>query len=344
MRHFIIFIILIFGGLSTYYAYHTDNSKSVEDKKIYVYASASFIAKWGPGPALKELFEKQSLFKVELVESPDINMTLQKISYEGDASQADVVIGLDQFDVARFAGKIKWREIERSSNLNFVSDVRAVANEKSFIPYDWAPLSFVMRKSKFYNVSRMDDLLQDGLKSKIAMEDPRTSSPGLQFLVWVFENKSPEEGVAFLKNMQKQTQSYSPSWSSAYGLFKNNQADMVFSYVTSPVYHLVEEKDDGFTSVETAEPLPLQVEFVGMPATCKNCEAAELFVNFLLSTEAQKIIMNHNYMFPVIEKVKEATPFDALKIYRTLPVKFYEQNKIEKWMNTWSEIRKNETH
>ena len=54
-------------------------------------------------------------------------------------------------------------------------------------------------------------------------------------------------------------------------------------------------------------------------------------------------IMNYNYMFPVIEKVKEATPFDALKIYRTLPVKFYEQNKIEKWINTWSEIRKNET-
>lgn len=344
MRHFIGFIILVFAGLSAFYVYHGDSSKNIEDKKIYVYASSSFIAKWGPGPALKELFEKQSLFKVELVESADVNMTLQKISYEGDASQVDVVIGLDQFDVARFAGKIKWREIERSGNLNFVSDVRAVSNEKSFIPYDWAPLSFVMRKSKFFNISKMDDLLQEPLRGKIALEDPRTSSPGLQFLVWVFENKSPEEGVAFLKSLQKQVQSYSPSWSSAYGLFKNEQADMVFSYVTSPVYHLVEEKDDGFTSVETVEPLPSQVEFVGMPATCKNCEAAELFVNFLLSPEAQKIIMNHNYMFPVIEKVKEATPFDALKIYRTLPVKFYEQNKIEKWLNTWSEIRKNETH
>ncbi len=343
MRHFVVFIIFIFAGLSTFYMYREDSTKNVEDKKIYVYASASFIAKWGPGPALKELFEKQSLFKIELVESADVNMTLQKISYEGDASPVDVVIGLDQFDVARFAGKIKWREIERSANLNFVNDVRSVANDKNFIPYDWAPLSFVMRKSKFFNVAKMDDLLQEGLRSKIAMEDPRTSSPGLQFLVWVFENKSAEDGIFFLKNMQKQTQSYSPSWSSAYGLFKNNQADMVFSYVTSPVYHLIEEKDDGYASVETVEPLPIQVEFVGMPATCKNCEAAELFVNFLLSNEAQKIIMNHNYMFPVIEKVKEATPFDALKIYRTLPVKFYEQNKIEKWINTWSEIRKNET-
>lgn len=342
MRHFVGFLIAVFVSLAGFYAYRGEGINKAEDKKVYVYASSSFMAQWGPGPALKELFEKQNLFKIEFVESADINMTVQKLSYEGDAAVADVIVGLDQFDIARHGTKLKWRDIERPAGLNYVPEVRPVTNDKNFVPYDWAPLSFVVRKSDNQNVSRLDDLLKENFSKQIALQDPRTSSPGLQFLVWVFENKSPEDAISFLKNMQKQVHSYSPSWSTAYGLFKNNQASMVYSYVTSPVYHLVEENDNGFTAVETSEPLAAQVEFVAVPATCKSCEGAELFVNFLLSPEAQKILMSKNYMFPVIDKLKEATPFDALKVYRTLPVQFYEQSRIEKWINTWSEIRKNE--
>jgi thiamine transport system substrate-binding protein len=342
VRHFIAFVVVIFGLLTAFYYRKDDKSKSAEDKKVHVYASSSFIAKWGPGPALKELFEKQNIFKVEYIESTDTGMTMQKINFEGDNSLADVVLGLDQFDLSRLTGKVKWKEIERSTGIKYVKAVEEVANEKTFITYDWAPLSFVARKSLKVNINSLKDLMNPDLKGKIALEDPRTSSPGLQFLTWIFETKSSEEAVKYLKAMMKQAHSFSPSWSAAYGLFKNGQADLVFSYVTSPVYHQVEEKDDQFLSVETSEALPAQVEFGGIPASCKNCEAAELFLNFLLTPEAQKIIMSKNYMLPVIDRVKEATPFDAIKIYKTLPVKFYDQSKLEKWLSTWSEIRKNE--
>ncbi len=342
MRHFVFFIIVVFTALSALYLRKEDSVKNIEDKKIRIFASASFIAKWGPGPALKEQFEKQNLFKIEFVESPDINMTLQKISFEGDGSQADVVMGMDQFDVSRLGNKIKWREIDKPSYVIFSSELKQVSNEKTFIPYDWAPLSLVRRNNSTEPVGNLKDLLKPEFKGKIALQDPRTSSPGLQFLVWVFENKNAEEALRYFKDLAPQIHSYSPSWSSAYGLFKSGQAEMVFSYVTSPVYHRVEEKDESFSSVETTEAMPAQVEFAGIPSTCKNCEAAEMFVNFLLSDEAQKIIMSKNYMFPVIDRIKEGTPFDAIKVYKTLPIKFYEQNKIEKWINTWSEIRKNE--
>ncbi len=342
MKHFIIFVVLIFSGLTLYYYNKSDLVKNIDDKKIHVYASSSFIAKWGPGPQLKELFEKQSIFKLEFIESSDMAMTIQKINFENESSLADVVLGIDQFDMVRIANKIKWKNIDRSSNIKFVNNIEGVANEKTFVPYDWAPLTFIARKNIKTPVNSLKDLLNPDLKGKIALQDPRTSSPGLQFLVWVFESRSPDESVKYLKSMMKQAHSFSPSWSASYGLFKNNQAELVFSYVTSPVYHLIEEKDDQFLSIETTEPLPVQIEFAGIPVNCKNCEAAEMFVNFLLSAEAQKIIMSKNYMLPVIDRVKEATPFDAIKIYKTLPIKFYEQSKIEKWINTWAEIRKNE--
>ncbi len=339
MQHFIVFIVLIFSALTLFYYNRGDQAKNSEDKKIHVYASSSFIAQQGPGPLLKEIFEKQNIFKVEFVEISDMAMAIQKIHFENESSLADVVLGIDQFDLIRVANKIKWRDIDRSTAINFVSNIKPVASEKAFVPYDWAPMSLVVRKNIKSNINSLKDLLNPEWHGKIALQDPRTSSPGLQFLIWIFKTYPADEAIRYLKAMRKQAHSFSPSWSASYELFKNNQADLVFSYVTSPVYHLLEEKDDQFLSIETQEALPVQVEFAGIPATCKNCEAAEMFVNFLLSPPAQKIIMSKNYMLPVIDQVKEATPFDAIKVYKTHPVKLYEQAQIEKWINIWTEIR-----
>jgi len=342
MKQFIVFIVLIFSALMAVYYNRGDQTKNIDDKKIHVYASSSFMAQWGPGPQLKEIFEKQNIFKIEFVEISDMAMAIQKINFENESSTADVVLGLDQFDIVRVANKIRWRDLDRGATINFVNNIVSAANEKTFIPYDWAPMSFIVHKGRQNNISSLKDLLKPEFQGKIALQDPRTSSPGLQFLVWVFESYPADEAVRYLKSMMKQAHSFSPSWSASYGLFKNNQADLVFSYVTSPVYHLIEEKNNEFLSLETQEPLPVQVEFAGIPATCKNCEAAEMFINFLLSREAQKIIMSKNYMLPAVDRVKEATPFDAIKIYKTSPIKFYEPTKIEKWINVWTEIRKNE--
>lgn len=346
MKHFLIFLALVFSGLAFFYFHNDEKNKSTDDRTIRIYASASFVAKWGPGPSLKELFEKQNIFKVEFIESPDMAMTLQKISFENKNSVADLVIGLDQFDISRAAAKINWKNVDINYVANLASELKGQADylnkQKKFIPYDWAPMSFVARQDLSVQVEQLDDLLKPELKGKIALQDPRTSSPGLQFLGWIFESKSPEEAVAFLKTLMKQVHSFSSSWSSAYGLFKNKQADLVFSYVTSPLYHLIEEKDSAYTSLELKEALPIQIEFAGIPETCKNCEGAELFLKFMHSQAAQKIIMSKNYMLPVVEHVKEATPFDTIKVYKTRPIEFYEQEKIEKWVSQWTEIRKNE--
>ncbi|MBC7421594.1 MAG: thiamine ABC transporter substrate-binding protein [Bdellovibrio sp.] len=343
MKHFIIFMVLIFSGLSFFYYHKEDKAQMIEDRTIRIYASSSFIAKWGPGPALKELFEKQNIFKIEFLESPDIAMTLQKISFENKNSTADLVLGLDQFDLSRQATKIEWQPITQTITADYVPDIeRALKNQTRFMAYDWAPMTFVGRQDMSVQVNQLEDLLKPELKGRIALQDPRTSSPGLQMLIWIFETKPTEQAIVFLKALMKQAHSFSSSWSGAYGLFKNRQADLVFSYVTSPIYHVVEEKDSTFVSLEMKEALPLQVEFAGIPATCKNCQGAEQFLRFMLTREAQKIIMAKNYMLPVVERVKDATEFDAIKVYRTVPVKFYDQDRIDKWINQWTEIRKNE--
>lgn len=346
MRHFILFVVVIFSGLSFFYFNKGDHAKLNDDRTVRVYASASFVAKWGPAPQLKELFDKQGVYQVEFIESPDVAMTLQKISFENQNSLTDVVLGLDQFDISRSAAKIKWKsfskDILNSLQSQLVKDNDAIKDQSNFMPYDWAPMTFVARKDLSVPVEKLADLLKPELKNKIALQDPRTSSPGLQFLAWVYETKPETEATEFLKLIMKQAHSFSSGWSAAYGIFKNKQADLVFSYVTSPLYHQVEENDSSYMAIDFKDSMPIQVEFAGIPDTCKNCEGAAKFIEFITSKPAQEIIMKKNYMLPVLDSVKEATAFDSLKVYKTSPVQFYEQEKVEKWINQWVEIRKNE--
>ena len=342
MKQFIFFLGIIFSALILAYL-NAEHTKAAPDSNtIKVYASSSFISKWGPGPVLAELFEKQHGIKVDYLESADISMTLQKISFEGKNSNADAVIGLDQFDLARAANKIEWLEINVEKNFEFASEIAEIADQKKFIAYDWAPMSFVAREEMGYTLDSLNALLLPELKGKIALQDPRLSSAGLQFLVWVFESKGLTEGTEFFKKLNQQVHSYSAGWSAAYGLFKNKQAQLVFSYATSPIFHAVEEKDAAFISLEFKEPHPLQIEFAGVPVTCQNCDSGTMFVKYLQSTEAQKIIMNKNYMLPVVNKVKESTIFDTVKIYKSKPFKIYDKNQLDDWIRIWSEIRKND--
>ena len=342
MKQFIVFLVLIFSGLIILFLNTESQKVSTENRFVKVYADISFVSKWGPGPSLAALFEKKNNIKVDFIESSDVSMTLQKISFEANNSIADVVVGLDQFDLSRSANKIKWKKIESASTVDYASEISDLVKEKNFLAFDWAPMAFVARQDLGFTIEKLDDLLKPELKGKIALEDPRTSSPGLQFLVWVFESKGIPEGRQFLKNLNHQIHSYSSGWSAAYGLFKNKHVDTVFSYVTSPVYHLIEEKDSTYLSLEFKEPHPLQIEFVGVPETCKNCDSAIRFAQFLQSEEAQKIIMNKNYMLPILNRVKESTVFDSVKVYKTKPFKVYEKAQLDEWIQIWSEIRKNE--
>ena len=342
MKQFILFIGIIFLGLTAVY-FNTDQAKSTTvNTTLKVYASSSFVSKWGPGQDLAQLFEKQQGIKVDFIESSDVAMTLQKISFEAKNAIADVVIGLDQFDLARTANKIKWLDISSEKISEYAPEIKEISTEKKFLAYDWAPMAFVARDALSTSIESLDDLLKAEFKGKIALQDPRTSSPGLQFLIWVFETKGSAEGKEFLKKLNSQVHSYSAGWSTAYGLFKNKQADLVFSYVTSPIYHVIEDKNSDYLSLEFKESHPLQIEFAGVPESCQNCDLAIKFVQFLQSDESQKIIMTKNYMLPVISSMKASTAFDSVKVYKTTPFKVYDKNQLDDWIQIWSEIRKNE--
>lgn len=343
MKHFVIFVVLIFSLSYVFFLKRTEDSRGGSDSiRIFrVFGYSSFTGQWGPGPELKKIFEKDCQCKVEFVEGSDSGILLQRLSIEGESLGADLVVGFDQFDLSKAQDQLQWKPM--NLNLDLVETLKNVEMNRYFVPYDWGVLTFVARRSDNLNIHNLDQLLDSSLAGQIALQDPRTSSPGLQFLNWVIKSKGEEEGFKFIRSMMKQAHSHSPSWSSAYGLFTNRQAKLVFSYVTSPIYHLINEKDDNYVALEFSQGHPMQVEFVGIPNYCHNCDLSEKFINLMLSPEGQKIIMQKNYMFPVIRGVKEGTEFDTIPKYPiSVDLQIPNSKEIESLLKKWAEIRRTE--
>jgi thiamine transport system substrate-binding protein len=213
-------------------------------------------------------------------------------------------------------------------------------SEPDFLVFDWAPLSFVYRKGEIEPPHRMADLLDSRFKSAIALEDPRTSTPGLEFMFWVLDEMGIEEGFTYLKSLQPQLHSVSASWSTAYGLFTQKQAQLAFSYATSPIYHEVEEKNSQYAAAVFDGGHVAQFEYAGIPTSCDNCAGAEIFLKFLVQPEIQKIIMQKNYMFPVIAKVIDGTAFEhvpkvTLHRWKNLPELLKRRDEL---LKRWQEI------
>lgn len=274
---------------------------------VRVLTYSGFLAAWGPGPELAKLFEAKTGLKVEFRDGGDAGVLLKKL----ELFPSDVVIGFDDFSRVEAEKAAKWRSLPREP----VGD-RQITDLIAFVQIDWSPMAFVYRIGEIDPPKSLADLADLRFKGKIALMDPRTSSPGLQFYFWVLDEMGVEEGLKFLTRLKDNIQSVSPGWSQAYGLFTKKQAGLAFSYLTSPVYHRLQEKDSSYQTVVFPEGQPAQREYASIPENCQQCEGAEKFIAFLLEPEAQKIIMTKNVMLPVDPRVVEGTEFKNLPEYK----------------------------
>jgi thiamine transport system substrate-binding protein len=341
VRYFLSYVILVFIGLFVALIYR-NNLLRTSTPTVRVFGNSSFVAQWGPGPWLKEEFEKTCACVIEFIDGADSTILMQRLKAEGSKG-ADLVLGFDQYDLEMANSSFAWKAIDLKG-LEFVPEVAGQAGKNNLVPYDWSAMAFVLRPSQNAVLPRsLDDLFSENWANSISLTDPRTSSSGLQFLFWVLSTKGEEAGFAYFKKLNAQVHSYGSSWSQSYGLFSKRQVRTTFSYVTSPAYHRVEEKDMDVVAAEFIEGHPLQFEFMGVPENCSQCELGIKFAQFLLSPESQKTIMQKNYMFPVVKGVKEGTVFAQIPKFKLVPDQVIPNiAERERLLKKWAQIRRGE--
>jgi len=110
------------------------------------------------------------------------------------------------------------------------------------------------------------------------------------------------------------------SWSSSYGLFQSGNVESTFTYLTSLIYEWEKDPNQEFEILTLKEGHPLQIEFVAINVKTLQKERAEKFVQFLLTQEGQKILINHNYMLPTVTHINLDGDNVKSKAWLSLPI------------------------
>lgn len=291
-----------------------------EAPELTVYTYDSFASEWGAGPKLAPLFEKATGIKVRYISKGDGGQLLASLILEKGKGTADLVVGLDNqlapkaLEAGLFApyaakgleGNPDWLRVDPSNRL---------------IPFDYGQFAIIWDSARLAAPPKsLEELASPAYRKKLIIMDPRTSTPGLGFLAWT-KAVYGEGWKDYWARLKPSILAMTPGWDTGYGLFTAGEAPLVLSYATSPAYHLENDKTDRYRALEFPEGHPVQIELAGILKDARHRRNAELFMEFLLSKEAQAELPLTQYMYPVNKAVELPSSYSiALKPAKTLAI------------------------
>ena len=304
---------------------------------LTIYTYDSFVSEWGPGAKISEAFEKDCDCTIDWVALGDGVAMLNRLKLEGAATKADVVLGLDTNLTAEAAatGLFGKHGVDPS-----LAHTPVPWTDEYFMPYDYAHFAVIYDSEAMNDPPKsLDELVNGDPAEKIILEDPRTSTPGLGFLLWMKEVYGDKAGEAWRK-LGERTLTTTPGWSEAYALFTKGEAPMVLSYTTSPAYHVIAEGTDRYKAADFAEGHYLQIEVAGLIEASPERALASKFLAFMMGPGFQDQIPTNNWMFPagtmsapLPEAFEQLVKPVKTLLYSPLEVSENRRAWIDEWLN-----------
>lgn len=310
-----------------------------KEKDLVLYAYDSFVSEWGPAGKVLPAFEARTGAKVTVVSAGDAGQALSRAILEKDDPRADLLLGIDDNLLPR-ALEAGILEPYRSPNLKLVPEELRFDPTHSVTPFDHGWFAVVYDSQAVPDPpSSLEDLTAPRFRGRLILEDPRTSSPGLGFLLWtvaVYGEGWPE----YWRRLAPSLLTVAEGWDSAYGLFTSGEAPLVLSYTTSPAYHLEYEQSERYRAAMFREGHYRQIEGVGLLRGAKHPALARRFLDFVLTEEFQKEIPLTNWMYPVNPAVKlpdsfRLAPRPAVSL--SLPSAEIRARQ-ERWLQEWARL------
>ena len=298
---------------------------------LTVYTYESFVTEWGPGAKIKAAFESQCKCEVEWVAIQDGVAILNRLKLEGATTKADVVLGLD----TNLTAEAKAMNLFGPHNADVIkAHVPMGWSDSIFLPYDYGHFAIVYDTEKMpVPPKSLDDLVNGDASQKIILEDPRSSTPGLGFLLWMKAVYGDKAAEAWTK-LKPRILTTAPGWSEAYGLFTKGEAPMVFSYVTSPAYHMTVENTSRYQAAAFAEGHYLQIEVAGVIDASPEKALGQEFLRFMLTPGFQNEIPATNWMLPAGE-ISVALPESFSKIVKPEKTLLYAPEDVSTHRRAW---------
>ncbi len=311
-------------------------SKKVDNTSLTIYAYDSFVSEWGPGAVVIPLFEEKYGINVNMISSGDAGQVLSRAVLEADRPEADIIVGIDNsmLSQALDAGILS---VYKSPNLSNIPDNLKFDSSFHVTPFDYGYFSIIYNTEKILSPPlSLEDLTKPEYSKKLILMDARTSSPGLGFLLWTIAVYG-DNYTDYWERLKPSILTITEGWSSAYGLFTSGEAPLVLSYTTSPAYHVEYEDTKQYMASLFQNGNYMQIEGMAILKDAPHREAAEKFIDFILTPDFQKAIPLTNWMFPVLPGIEMPDSFEyALKteVPLQLNAETIESNRKE-WLKQW---------
>ena len=273
---------------------------------------------------------------INIIRLDDANELVTNLEIE--KGQSDVVIGIDNVLIHLIENKSDLLELYTPSVIDQIDSnlIQNLDPDKYLIPYDYGVISF-WYQNQIINSSThpeltdltLDSLLESELLSKLIVENPKYSSPGLGFLLWTIAvYGDPEINFEGLINgdwrdwwkAARGEIMIQRSWNDAWTIFSTETEGkpIMISYGTSPAYGFCQWQDDSTSAVvtyENDEPNAwLQIEGIGLVKDAPNKENAKKFIDWFLDSELQSELPEHQWMYPANTKANVSECFDQSAI------------------------------
>ncbi len=350
-----------------------DGSRAVEPpagkgSELIIYTYESFTGKDGLGAILRDAFRKKTGTDLKYVTVGDAGQLLSRLQLDLEKSkpQAHLVLGIDQNLYPRV--KHLLAPLEPSKEGAFMKYVdRDWWLGDPFVPFDYGVLAFIADTQKLPPddfPKKWDDLTKRRFKKSLLLEDPRTSSPGLGFVLGSIQAAAASVGekfppvsteevtptpektrkafTEFWEDLKGKWITLTPGWSQAYGMFLKGEAPMVWSYVTSEAYHRMKAEkadQDRYRAVIFEDGHPVQIEGAAIlkdaPGGAAMRKRAVEFLELLVSEEIQKKIPETQWMMPTRLGVKIPAAFQALPVAKKRFSADVPREKLDEAIELW---------
>jgi thiamine transport system substrate-binding protein len=312
---------------------------------------------WAVSKGVLAAFEKQSGYKVKVLEDGGAGQAVNKAILTKDNPQGDVFFGVDNTLLSRALDNGLFQSYEPKGSDLVLPEYRADQEQHRVTPVDTGDICVNYDKAYFSEhklapPTSFDDLIKPAYKNLLVTENASTSSPGLGFLLGTAAKYGDDGWEGYWKKLKANgvkvvdgwEQAYSEEFSGSAG-GKKAKADrpLVVSYASSPPAEVIygdPKPTTAPTGVATGTCFR-QVEYAGLLSNAENTEGGKALLDFLLTKEFQEDMPLNMFVYPVREAAQVPAEFakygPQAKNPETMDPAKIADNRDD-WVKSWTSL------
>jgi thiamine transport system substrate-binding protein len=312
---------------------------------------------WAVSKSVLADFEKQSGYKVRVLESGDAGQAVNKALLTKDNPQGDVFFGVDNTLLSRALDNGLFQSYAAKGANTVQSPYRVDQDKHRVTPIDYGDICVnydkaYFSKHKLTPPQSFDDLVKPAYKNLLVTENASTSSPGLGFLLGTAAQYGDDGWQGYWKKLKANGVKVVDGWEQAYNEEfsgsaggKKAKADrpLVVSYASTPPAEVIygDPKPKTAPTGTSYGTCFRQIEYAGLLSNAKNTKGGKAFIDFLLGKEFQQDMPLNMFVYPVVEGAKVPKEFTeygpAAKDPETMAPTKIAANR-DQWVKSWTSL------